>query len=1609
MAGLLHPYRGSPRCTATAVNLMLGVFHVLLPCFRQGGGQVIEPVPSMVELWQAEDAELMLPPQADSDQTTGEHSQEQSYPRPSGRALHLQPSVLDFGSQPVGLPKAQSFCAFNPSWDTNVEVKSVFTNGRHFHVSPIQSRVIPARGRSSFTVVFFPELEGSFEGTLFLNTTSHGILSYQVFGLGTSMFVSNDSRNPLQNIDVIFPHLENIHLSQSQTEAINSSVWQVRLKCSVPFKKQQQCRSCFLSGHSLLLQIYFAVRLDGGQQDLETLRKYILENIFMIFVTADPQENLDDPTMHVYVLNSGNGLVHMQDIHHFLGDSLSVQFEPVMLLSSSINFTKAASVSCTVAASDPEFDCSGKKKLTVLEAASPPYLCFSRNVTEGYIKFDTSKISFYMQPFQDPVGLWSVWLENNLNFRISLFEVVLADEAKSIFKIRNFTHMSALPPGCWDVFTLKIQAKDTQLDHLTKMRITTSTGVAYEVPIHIHSVFSKPGNPQFKKLHAQCGLHPIIRSLDHEQMHRWQKTFSLGLSAWSVDYELGTELYEKYQKLQDGAACRKKTSEATGSVQQNRDAEKPISRLLQLIAEPGLVVNFAATALSNSSVNYVTLKNPSPFPVTLQLLPLSLYPNPQALLALLSKWYGVSEEGIDFTTAEFRLQKERRHPLEEQDDRSLEILELTLLPWESRQVGVVFTPTDYRKVTSLIVIRNNLTILDMITVEGVGAREMLRVGGRLPGIGGSLRFKVPESTLMDCRQQLKESKQVLSITKVFKVENIGSLPITVLSMKINGYNCQGFGFEVLDCNTFSLGQNSSRELSIVFIPDFTSSWVIRELTLVTASSLEFRFTLNVTLPHHLLPLCADGVPGPSWEESFWRLTVVFVSFSLLSVVLIAFQQAQYILTEFLKLRHRSGGVSSNCQQNPSTVDTISSESYRSSCKSFSDSCSPPDKGKGKGFLAVTAPPSRSQNASKRGPASYSHSQKKHKCSVYYSIKQKSNSSTGSAAAACDAGQQHTSDTRPPSPRDSPCSEAPRENWPDCKPSDASDTGNQKHLTSPAAALGKEEPSPQNTLLPQRTAGESTSKEEPIKCMFPMETSLKISESVSEPKQQDSCVTVSSKVPENHSSRSLQQTASKKMEGNGRRVSLGLNREGSDTAKKHIVREGTSERSVQSVPREERTCGRSNISPVKQEDSLRKKSPVEKRDGIFPNLNWNKNRTQARKSKKKNSVFTARGTDQYEMKIKSQEPERPEVRIQNRVKNWSSFANGDVCKVEQKSARLPARGETECYQILKRKCMDKFSSDSSSDCGSSRGSVRASRGSWGSWSSTSSSDGDKKNALPKQHYFPTRDTISQSGFPSEAPIALNLSHNICNTSSEANPISRYPEVLSPSFTNASDAEKRKGLYPQDDLWSSQPVCLTNDLNYNLESTMTCVMQDPPPVQNSYVNWNGSCDGQFSRMYGSLELNDFSSYPEENMNYHNGFPCPEAQNPAFIDHQCQSTWSMNGPSAPPTPQTPTVPSTWEPASYVSTSPYLSSTRSLSPMSGLFGSIWAPQNDVFDGYCPASGSPPHSQHVGNHSVICKQEYSSRFNPFHAYMNLDIWTATANRSASFPISRDSGYCGNM
>jgi hypothetical protein len=213
------------------------------------------------------------------------------------------------------------------------------------------------------------------------------------------------------------------------------------------------------------------------------------------------------------------------------------------------------------------------------------------------------------------------------------------------------------------------------------------------------------------------------------------------------------------------------------------------------------------------------------------------------------------------------------------------------------------------------------------------------------------------------------------------------------------------------------------------------------------------------------------------------------------------------------------------------------------------------------------------------------------------------------------------------------------------------------------------------------------------------------------------------------------------------------------------------------------------------------------------------------------------------------------------------------------------------------------------------------------------------------------------------------------------------------------EGDKGLYSSGDLWSPQPVCLTSSFNCPVESSTPGVAQEPTAVHNSsFIDWNATCEGRFPNVYCPLEMNDYNAFPEENMNYTNGFPCPAEVRTDFIDHNSHSTWN--------TP--PNMPTTWGHASFINSPPYLTSTRSLSPMSGLFGSIWAPQSDMYENCCPLSPTTEHSTHMENQAVMCK-EYYPGFNPFRAYMNLDIWTTTANRNANFPLSRDSSYCGNV
>ncbi|XP_036914261.1 transmembrane protein 131-like [Sturnira hondurensis] len=1608
MAGLRRPQPGCYSRTAAAVNLLLGVFQVLLPCCRPGGaqGQAIEPLPNVVELWQAEEGELLLPTQGDSEEDMEDRAQEQSFSDKlfSGKGLRFQPSVLDFGIQFLGHPAAKILYAYNPSRDSEVVVNSVFTAARHFHVPPVHCRVIPAMGKTSFRIIFLPTEEGSIESSLFINTSSYGVLSYHVSGIGTRRISTEGSATQLPDAHFLLPQVQSIQLSQTQAETTNSSLLQVQLECSLHNKVCQRLKSCYLESDDVLrLQMSIIVTTENSSKEFEQNTQDLLDHLSIIYVATDKSETSDESAVNMYILHSGNSFIWIQDVRHFSQrDALSLQFEPVLLPPSTMNFTKIASFTCKAT------PCDNGVKEAVKKTKNTPILeaCLSSPVVPGYFRMDSSAAQFHLETHENTSGVWTVWCLSHFDHSVVLNDVFVPKEAKHLLKILNFTGPLFLPPGCWNIFSLTFAVKDISINLFTSVFLTTNTGAIFAIPLQIYSAPTKEGSLGFEVI-AHCGMHYFMGKSHAENPH-WEGSLPLDRSTWDADFELANKLYERWKRLKNGDGCRRNVLGMTrfAHLKKPKEPEAFVSFLPRLIAEPGLVLNFSATALRNSVVQYFVVKNPSSLPVSLQLLPLSLYPKPEAAVHLLNKWFGMDTQMINFTTGEFQLTKACPYQGMHAEESRFGSLHFRLQPLEVKRVGVVFTPADYGKVTSLILIRNNLTVMDVIGVEGFGARELLKVGGRLPGAGGSLRFKVPESTLMDCRRQLKDSKQILSITKNFKVENIGPLPVTVTSLKINGYSCQGYGFEVLDCHPFSLHPNASRDISIVFTPDFTSSWVIRELTLITAADLEFRFTLNVTLPHHLLPLCADVVPGPSWEESFWRLTVFFVSLSLLGVILIAFQQAQYILMEFMKTRQRQN-ASSASQQNSCPMDAISSPPHKSNCKNFLDTYGPSDKGRGKNCLPVSSPPSRMQNAAKRSPATYGHSQKKHKCSVYYSRHKPSTPIASSATVATEDKQTSALASSLSAPKEDACTEIMAENWTNLKYPSGINVNLQKNLAFPKNLLNKEENALKNAIVVHTTSSECHMKEGIQTCMFPKETDVKISENIAELKERElGPLKTSKKLPENHSPRNSPQyqsdlqEISRKNHGNNQQVPVKNEVDNCETLKK-LDTKSSSEKKIHKASKEDTCSEKQDIPSVEQEDSSRKKKLQEKKEGNLQNLNWNKNRT-CRKNKKRGAVQVLRPSEQSELKLECSEFEKSELSRAIDVRSWCpQESSRETCKTGTgigRSSPAAQRDAEGYFQKPGKKRGEKSCSDSSSDCGSSSGSVRASRGSWGSWSS-SSSDGDKKPVAVPQHFLPAGDRVSQNDFPSDTPIALNLCHNICSPTG-VNSLPQYAEPPCPSLpAGPAGVEEEKGLYPPGDLWPTPPVCMTSGFNCPLESAVPSVMQGPAPVHNSsFIDWSATCEGQFPGVYCPLELSDYNAFPEENMNYPSAFPCPAGIQTDFTDPNSQSTWN--------TP--PNVPAAWGHAGLLSNQPYLTSTRSLSPMSGLFGSIWAPQSDVYDSCCPISSAAEHPAHMESPAVMCK-EYYPGFDPFRAYMNLDIWTTTTNRNANFPLSRDSSYCGNV
>uniref|UniRef100_A0AAY4DZ93 Transmembrane protein 131 n=1 Tax=Denticeps clupeoides TaxID=299321 RepID=A0AAY4DZ93_9TELE len=371
---------------------------------------------------------------------------------------------------------------------------------------------------------------------------------------------------------------------------------------------------------------------------------------------------------------------------------------------------------------------------------------------------------------------------------------------------------------------------------------------------------------------------------------------------WDTDTDFYQTMVKRWKELKE-----RSRHEAEAVFEVNTDLQKNVqARVTAQMMWPSIIqsarqILFPLTNTNSSSVMEVLFENPADVPVYVQILPLALYPNPSALSEKLLERLPIKKlPNIDTTTLEFQVYRNQvstSSGFREGPTRPY-VHNVLLQPGEDKSFSVKFTPFSNHTLSSLIIVRNNLTVLDFLLVQGQGTFESLKMAGKYPGPGSSLRFKLTESLLKDCTEKVKLKEPNFTLKRTFKLENTGRLPLHIQAMEINGYACEGYGFKIVNCQELVLSPNTSKDIVIMFTPDFTASRVIRELKLVTAGGSHFVFVLNASLPYHMLASCAEALPRPTWELELYVIISIIMSSMFLLVLVTAYLEALGIWEPF---------------------------------------------------------------------------------------------------------------------------------------------------------------------------------------------------------------------------------------------------------------------------------------------------------------------------------------------------------------------------------------------------------------------------------------------------------------------------------------------------------------------------------------------------------------------------------------------------------------------------------------------------------------------------------------------------------------------------------------
>lgn len=177
---------------------------------------------------------------------------------------------------------------------------------------------------------------------------------------------------------------------------------------------------------------------------------------------------------------------------------------------------------------------------------------------------------------------------------------------------------------------------------------------------------------------------------------------------------------------------------------------------------------------------------------------------------------------------------------------------------------IIFHPADRCEWRSSALIRNNLTGVEWVSLQGAGGSISFALTENSNPVG-SIEFKleVPQSLNLSPPKVGGETESVMGaclrpVMKELYAKNMGDFPLDVQKIRISGANCGLGGFSVHNCSHFVLKPGQSHMLLVSYLSDFSGTLAHGDLELALGSGI-ISIPMKATVPIYMLELCRKSL------------------------------------------------------------------------------------------------------------------------------------------------------------------------------------------------------------------------------------------------------------------------------------------------------------------------------------------------------------------------------------------------------------------------------------------------------------------------------------------------------------------------------------------------------------------------------------------------------------------------------------------------------------------------------------------------------------------------------------------------------------------------------